>query len=212
MSKRPSPSASGSSSSSAKRTHIEHNGCLVFGIGLDPERCFLSTLYRRPLQIQGRSYISVEHYYQSGKYEHAIHANAETAEYHRLLLACDSNFKAIALGCRRKHRFSSQWLISRAQPQLGTVDAAIDRLAAHAQRQPDWHAHNRAAMRRGLEARFREPKLRAQLAATAPLRLLYVQPSSHYWAWACTHESSERERGANVLGELLMELRAEFLQ
>lgn len=194
---------------------LELDEHVLFGtiVGLDPDRCFLSTFYRAPFDPgDGKLYVSVEHYYQCEKYNHRGNfPNPETLLYYELLVACDSNMKAVCLGCKTKHRYSAKWPVNREHSELGTVNQAIDQYASAAQRVPDWHSKNVETMHSALLKRFRDdPALSEQLRATAPKQLVYLQSKGEFWSYG-KHTPvlafPAEHTGQNQLGQLLVEIR-----
>lgn len=163
---------------------------------------FLSTFYPCELEIDGQRYHSVEHYYQCEKFHHTEEPpDAATQAYYALLLACDTNMKAVCLGCRQAHRFAGGWYVTRQLRERGSIRALVDQYRHTAQRVPEWHAKNRAVMRRANEIKFRDPVLAVRLRATGTAPLRYHQPSSRFWA----------HPGENQLGAILMALRQTLL-
>jgi len=177
-----------------------------------PKNTFLSTFYMHPLDMKDdERYFSVEHFYQCEKYNHGMQfPNPETREYYQLLRACDTNMKAVALGCMKKHRFSSTWYVSKTHKHLGTIDECIDRYRGKVSRVEHWHSRNVEVMTRAQRRKFSQPKLAKLLKSTVGHSLRYMQPSGEFWSYASRAGEDVPRTGENMLGSILESIREEI--
>lgn len=139
---------------------------------------FLSNFYMHDMVVDGRVYASVEHYFQAEKYRLAGHA-----QWADFVIASPTPRAAKMRGGPRMKRAD--------KPQLSDEWLA------------KWNGGVRVVvMKRGLQAKFKDPELAARLADTKDQELVEDNKFDKFWA------NGRSGKGANMLGKLLMNLRA----
>lgn len=145
---------------------------------------FLSHFHIAPVEIDGESWPTVEHYYQAHKsfdpdYRAAIRAARTPGLAKRLAAPPNAPRRVSAQSWFRKH---------------GTIP------------RPDWDEVKLGIMRRGDMAKYQQhPDLAALLRATENATLIEDAPYEPFWGWGLD------QCGLNWAGRILMETRAQLL-
>ena len=144
-----------------------------------------------PITINKKLYDSVEHFYQSSKYEN---------EYSEVIRKASTPNKARILA-RQELCFQYKWqlelneIIKLNQAKGITLKSM----------RPDWEERKDEIMYQGLQAKFTQhPSLKSLLVNTGDKILVENSPRDSYWGWG------KNQKGENKLGLLLMKLREEF--
>ena len=159
----------------------------------------LSNYYQSPMTIDGVTYMSNEHYFQTQKFNYPG-ADKDTLDYYKLICQADSPQKVKNMGGQKTNFRGGKWLINKAKPELGFMNEVITKYKPLAKINPDWDYVRMNVMRKGLRAKFCEnPRLKTLLLETGDRELIEDSPFDSFWGAA--------KGGQNNLGKLLMELR-----
>ena len=105
---------------------------------------------------------------------------------------------------KTRNREQQRWVLDSPMP------AIAKRRGRSVTMRPDWNTARVDAMRDILEAKFADPKLAAKLTAIGDAQLV----EGNYWHdqfWgSCLCPKHANTPGRNMLGELLMQIRAEL--
>jgi hypothetical protein len=154
-----------------------------------------SNYYESPIVIDGLSFLSVEQYYQSQKFN-----TDSTREYYELICECDSSQKAKDVASQRVNTRGASWLINKSKPHLGKMNDVVRKYKSSVHLRQDWEDIKVDVMRRGLQAKFQQNEnLKKLLLSTGDAEIVEDSPYDSFWGAA--------RNGKNMLGKLLMEVR-----
>ena len=112
-----------------------------------------------------------------------------------------------------EHAFQALKTVDREQ-QFWVLTSPTPAIAKHrghvVTMRPDWNTARINAMSDVLEAKFAKPKLAAKLAATGDARLVEGNRWHDQFWGSCLCPKHATVPGKNILGELLMHIRAEL--
>jgi N-glycosidase YbiA len=148
------------------------------------------------VSINGKSYPSTEHYYQSKKFDYEG-ASQDNLVYAELIRCQKTPNMARLLGIQEvKQNFA--W----AKP----LKALIELHKARVNPDPNWDKHKLDVMRVALRHKFEQhPRLASTLIATGDKDIIEDSPRDDFWGIGRTG------KGQNWLGRLLMELREHLI-
>jgi ribA/ribD-fused uncharacterized protein len=159
----------------------------VFFLGADEgkgEWRVFSNMHEAPFQVDSITYPTMEHYFQSAKAK----VFGDSAADSKIMKT--KSAKAVKSIGKKVQNFKEE----------------------------DWSAKKDEIMRTGLKAKFMQhPELRAKLLETGVRPIGEADPRDKYWAIGTSSETSKAKNptkwpGKNMLGKMLMELRAELKQ
>lgn len=141
---------------------------------------FLSNFHPAPFTINGVTYGTVEHFY--------VAAKSQAQSYKNAILAAPTPGKA---------------------KRLGSADHKQSLFKQGAVLRPDWEQTKFGVMMTGVSAKFKQNShLMDALKATQPAVLLEDSPTDLVWGTGPIDEMG-RFPGQNILGKILMQIRAE---
>lgn len=144
---------------------------------------FLSNFHPAPLELDGESWPTAEHYYQAQK--------SFDPAYRQAIRAADTPAAA-------KRLAAAPGQVTRAPGQSWFVQNGQEPRA-------DWPQVKLALMRRVVQAKFAQnPKLAARLLATGTAALIEDSPADSFWG------IGRDAQGQNWLGQILMAVRQEL--
>jgi predicted NAD-dependent protein-ADP-ribosyltransferase YbiA (DUF1768 family) len=158
-----------------------------------------SNYFKCKVVINEIEYLSVEHYFQSEKFNYEGSSDL-TREYYELLLECDSPQKSKDMGGQKCNNRFKTWKINKDKPGLGLVNDAIIKFK-DARIDPNWEERKIDVMLDGLRSKFTlNTKLRKILLDTENNELFEDSPYDMFWG--C--------KGKNALGICLETVRDEL--
>lgn len=156
-----------------------------------------SNFYPHELEINGKNYSSVEHYFQSSKFDFPG-ASVESVVYADEIAQCSTSNKARVLGLQKtgggyKWRTDLNVFITKS-------------LAAGVVCRSDWDSIKLDVMYRGVSAKFSQNSaLRDVLMSTGSAIIQEASPRDEFWG------IGKSKTGSNHLGLILMRVRAELV-
>jgi N-glycosidase YbiA len=159
------------------------NRILYFGRDRD-QFGFLSHFHPSPIELDGETWPTVEHYYQAQR--------SDDPAYRQTIRAAETPGKAKRLAARTdlaKKRTKRSWFyLNNATPRA------------------DWHEIKLDIMRRADRAKFSQnPELECLLRETASAKLIEDSPWEPFWG------IGQDGQGLNWAGRVLMEIRVELV-
>lgn len=162
-----------------------------------------SNYYESPIIINKKSYICVEHYFQSEKFNHDEPDN-DTKEYYDLIMQIDSPQKAKNMGTMKTNYRGGSWYINKSKPELGKMNDIIRRYKDRVFLRSDWEENKIWIMQHGLEKKFTQNKsLKSLLLNTENCQIIEKSHRDSFWGNA----RGTNHRGKNHLGQLIMKVR-----
>jgi hypothetical protein len=155
-----------------------------------------SNFYPSKISIDGTDWLTVEHYYQSQKFNYP-----QGLEYMRIMSYADTPNKIYKLARQQKGKgYEAKWLINKKlYPVL--INQIVDQYA-DVKIRPDWEQSKNQIMYTALKAKFTQhPRLMKLLMSTGVARIIEASPRDDYWGIGA------QGTGQNWLGRLLMTLR-----
>lgn len=155
-----------------------------------------------PITIDGKLWQTTEHYFQAMKFY--VPESPRYMEYVNIIHNCDGPMKAAILG-RQKQKGgpAATWKVNK-ETDTRTLNDTMKEYSDVTLR-PDWEDVKLDIMRKALEAKFTQiPDLKKLLKETGTRDLIENSPKDSYWG--CGRD----KKGQNMLGKLLVELRAKL--
>jgi ribA/ribD-fused uncharacterized protein len=151
------------------------------------------------VMADGKSYASVEHFYQSRKIDAS--QSADHAAFAEVIRAASTPNKAKILATMSVSD-------GRGYAWRTALDPIIaDYLARGVRIRPEWKAIKEEVMLEGLRAKFTQhPALATLLLSTGDASIVEQSPRDSYWGWGAD------KQGKNRLGHLLVQVRTELRQ
>lgn len=174
-----------------------------------PDYYEFSNFYLSPIIINGFTYFSVEHYFQSEKFNYNSDNLEYTKEYYELIKNTDCSMKVKNLGTQTINKRGEHWYINKDKKYLGKVNEQIRKYKdLGVIIRPEWNNIRNNIMYDGLYAKFTQHKdLKDLLLSTGEFKLIESSPYESYWGVAGVGYETENN---NWLGKLLMVLREEL--
>lgn len=153
------------------------------------------------LIIDGKSWLSTEHYYQSQKFKGSTDAD----EYANLVAKADTANKCFVLARQKKlSGFKINWKLTVSDP-IKLSDIINEYLKKGVTVRNDWSEIKESVMNRALQAKFAQnPHLLNKLLATQNNKLVEHTKRDNYWG------DGGNGQGLNKLGEMLMNIRQQY--
>ena len=159
-----------------------------------------SNFYKHPLNINGREWSSVEHFYQASKFY--IPQSLRHMEYYNLIHSADSPTKVFMLGTqKKKYGYAVKWTVNKKDKR--TINSVID-LYNDIHIRDDWEDVKLSIMKQALTEKFKNHRLSTLLTETHDAQIIEDSPRDSFWG------IGKDGKGANYLGRLLMDVRAEL--
>lgn len=160
----------------------------VFFYGADKANGEFSNFYYAPITIDGLTYPTVEHFYQSSKFT--------DASYRELIRNAASPSDAFMMG---RQRVTGSYMQRRGE-LARQIEFYCNKRGVRVR--PDWEAVKDKVMREALRAKFAPGSLLADvLLATGKRQIVEASTRDAYWGFGADG------KGKNMLGKLLMEVR-----
>ena len=163
----------------------------------------LSNFYNSEFTIDDITYINVEQFFQSEKFNDK--SNELMLEYKNLICNADSPQKVKNLGSQTTNYRGGKWLINKKKPELGLLNDNIKKYKDLIKIREDWNDIRDDIMYKGIFAKFTQNKDLKKLLLMTGNKIL-IEDSPRDWYWGIGKDRT----GKNKLGELLMRLREEL--
>ncbi len=147
-----------------------------------------SNYFKSPINIDGKYYETVEHYFQSQKFPNT--------DYSEIIRTQNTPNKAKILASQKRGG-GYKWRTD--------LNSIIDS-HKHLVLREDWEEVKDSIMFRGLQAKFKTKEFKNILQATGDKEIREVSPRDYYWG------TGKNGTGLNKLGKLLMKLRNELVE
>lgn len=159
-----------------------------------------SNFYPSSVEYNGKIYSTSEHLYQAQKFSH-------NEEYMEVIRNADTPAKVYAIANQRKTQYSSKWYVNKNVYGELKVNDIIDRSKQlNISIRIDWDSVKDQVMRCVVFLKFSQnPQLKRLLLNTGNKYIIENSPRDSYWG--CGKDGT----GKNMLGIILMETRAGFL-
>lgn len=148
-----------------------------------------SNFYLIKIEIDGLVYPSVEHYYQAQKFTHDL--SPPYTKYVKIISEQTTPGKAYYLAKQIK-RYQYKW--------MKKLNDIIDKYY-HVKVNPNWETKKMSVMRKGLEVKFKDSKLKKLLTNTSGRKIFEDSPRDYFWG------IGKNKKGRNELGNLLVKIR-----
>jgi len=158
-----------------------------------------SNYYMSPFIKKNIQYMSIEHYFQSQKFNQPN--NKLAMEYFNLIIQADTPQKMKDMGNQKTNYRGCKWFINKNNKNLGLMNDIIKQYKSLITIRDDWNDIRDKIMYKGLKKKFKDPELKKILLNTGDAYLIENSPRDYYWG------IGKDGNGENKLGKLLMKLR-----
>lgn len=161
-----------------------------------------SNFYPVKIIIDGVTWLSSEHYFQSMKFSNK---NVDCETYFDILQKADSPMKIFALARQKLlSGYGSKWVVNKKEDKRFVND--VIKQYEHVKIRTDWDIIKEDVMYKVLLAKFTQHvKLRKLLISTGTYELIENSTVDAYWG------IGKDGNGLNILGKLLQKVRLEFV-
>jgi ribA/ribD-fused uncharacterized protein len=161
-----------------------------------------SNFYMSPkmnIQIDGKSWISTEQYFQAAKFY--MPESERHMEYFNIIQSTDSPMKCMYVARQKKKGgYAGKWVVNKLTDKR-TLNDVIEKYQDLAIR-ADWDDVRNDVMYLALTAKFTQNEnLKKLLKDTGDAEIIEASPRDDYWGWG------KNKDGQNMLGKLLMKCR-----